>query len=132
MAIQEKLQESKAEYQDSSLYLRQRQSFMWIADLTYKLCVSPENCQDIFLAQKNPLKKWNKCVEKMGNAESNAYHNHLSRFLPEEQTDIDGVFDTLSGSSGSAGGKNAKATKKTLTLAALQARQSIIHDISGM
>ncbi|NXL96346.1 TLDC1 protein, partial [Tyrannus savana] len=58
---------------------------------------------------------------KMGNAESNAYHNHLSRFLPEEQTDIDGVFDTLSGSSGSAGGKNAKATKKTLTLAALQA-----------
>ncbi|NWU77984.1 TLDC1 protein, partial [Onychorhynchus coronatus] len=65
---------------------------------------------------------------KMGNAESNAYHNHLSRFLPEEQIDIDGVFDTLSGSSGSAGGKNAKATKKTMTLAALQARQSIIHD----
>ncbi|NWR27064.1 TLDC1 protein, partial [Tachuris rubrigastra] len=69
---------------------------------------------------------------KMGNAESNAYHNHLSRFLPEEQTDIDGVFDTLSGSSGSAGGKNAKATKKTMTLAALQARQSIIHDTSGI
>ncbi|NWS21711.1 TLDC1 protein, partial [Pachyramphus minor] len=61
---------------------------------------------------------------KMGNTESNAYHNHLSRFLPEEQTDIDEVFDTLSGSSASAGGKNAKATKKTMTLAALQARQS--------
>ncbi|KAM6300445.1 MTOR-associated protein MEAK7 [Aegotheles albertisi] len=57
----------------------------------------------------------------MGNAESNAYQNHLSRFLPEEQSDIDGVFDTLSGSSGSAGVKNGKATKKTVTLAALQA-----------
>ncbi|NXY63793.1 TLDC1 protein, partial [Callaeas wilsoni] len=61
---------------------------------------------------------------KMGNAESNAYQNHLSRFLPEEQSDIDGLFDTLSGSSGSAGAKNAKAAKKTVTLAALQARQS--------
>ncbi|NXM34363.1 TLDC1 protein, partial [Oxyruncus cristatus] len=67
---------------------------------------------------------------KMGNAESNAYHNHLSRFLPEEQTDIDGLFDTLSGSSGSAGGKNAKVTKKTMTLAALQARQSIIQQMT--
>ncbi|NXT90855.1 TLDC1 protein, partial [Anhinga rufa] len=64
---------------------------------------------------------------KMGNAESNAYRNHLSRFLPEEQSDIDGVFDTLSGSSGSAGAKNGKATKKTVTLAALQARQSIAY-----
>lgn len=68
----------------------------------------------------------------MGNAESNAYQNHLSRFLPEEQSDIDGLFDTLSGSSGSAGAKNGKATKKTVTLAALQARQFIIPDISGM
>ncbi|NXK89464.1 TLDC1 protein, partial [Formicarius rufipectus] len=50
----------------------------------------------------------------MGNAESNAYQNHLSRFLPEEQSDIDGVFDTLSGWSGSAGAKSAKATKKSL------------------
>ncbi|XP_010004509.1 PREDICTED: TLD domain-containing protein 1 [Chaetura pelagica] len=57
----------------------------------------------------------------MGNAESNVYQNHLSRFLPEEQSDIDQLFDTLSGSSGSAGAKNAKATKKTVTLAALQA-----------
>ncbi|XP_051485552.1 MTOR-associated protein MEAK7 isoform X3 [Apus apus] len=57
----------------------------------------------------------------MGNAESNVYQNHLSRFLPEEQSDIDRLFDTLSGSSGSAGEKNAKATKKTVTLAALQA-----------
>ncbi|XP_009979179.1 PREDICTED: TLD domain-containing protein 1, partial [Tauraco erythrolophus] len=56
----------------------------------------------------------------MGNAESNAYRNHLSRFIPEEQSDIDGVFDTLSGSSDSAGAKNDKATKKTVTLAALQ------------
>jgi len=68
----------------------------------------------------------------MGNAESNAYRNHLSRFLPEEQSDIDGVFDTLSGSSRSAGAKNGKATKKTVTLAALQARQSIILDMSGL
>ncbi|KAI1235578.1 hypothetical protein IHE44_0002459, partial [Lamprotornis superbus] len=52
-------------------------------------------------------------VEKMGNAESNAYQNHLSRFLPEEQSDIDGLFETLSGSSGSAGAKNVKAAKKT-------------------
>ncbi|NXH10942.1 TLDC1 protein, partial [Bucco capensis] len=58
---------------------------------------------------------------KMGNAESSAYRNHLSRFLPEEQSDIDGIFDTLSASSGSAGEKNGKATKKTVTLAALQA-----------
>ncbi|XP_064016112.1 MTOR-associated protein MEAK7 [Pogoniulus pusillus] len=57
----------------------------------------------------------------MGNAESNTYRSHLSRFLPEEQSDIDGVFDTLSGLSGSAGTKNGKATKKTVTLAALQA-----------
>ncbi|NWR72333.1 TLDC1 protein, partial [Centropus unirufus] len=58
---------------------------------------------------------------KMGNAESNAYQNHISRFLPEEQSDIDGIFDTLSGSNGSDGAKNGKATKKTMTLAALQA-----------
>lgn len=57
----------------------------------------------------------------MGNAESNAYQNHLSRFLPEEQSDIDGLFEILSGSSGSAGAKNVKAAKKTVTLAALQA-----------
>ncbi|XP_008489927.1 MTOR-associated protein MEAK7 [Calypte anna] len=57
----------------------------------------------------------------MGNAESSVYQNHLSRFLPEEQSDIDGLFDTLSGSSGSSGTKNGKATKKTVTLAALQA-----------
>ncbi|XP_025948381.2 MTOR-associated protein MEAK7 [Dromaius novaehollandiae] len=57
----------------------------------------------------------------MGNAESNTYQNHLSRFLPEEQTDIDEMFDTLSGLSGAAGAKNGKATKKTVTLAALQA-----------
>ncbi|XP_062474318.1 MTOR-associated protein MEAK7 [Pezoporus occidentalis] len=57
----------------------------------------------------------------MGNAESNVYQNYLSRFLPEEQSDIDGVFDTISGLSGSAAGKNSKAPKKTVTLAALQA-----------
>ncbi|NXS09446.1 TLDC1 protein, partial [Neodrepanis coruscans] len=61
---------------------------------------------------------------KMGNAESSAYQSHLSRFLPEEQAEIDAVFDTLSGSSGSAGAKHAKATKRTVTLAALKARQS--------
>ncbi|XP_010217555.1 PREDICTED: TLD domain-containing protein 1 [Tinamus guttatus] len=57
----------------------------------------------------------------MGNAESNTYRNYLSRFIPEEQADIDGVFDTLSGSSGTAGEKNGKAMKKTVTLTALQA-----------
>ncbi|XP_025898159.1 TLD domain-containing protein 1 [Nothoprocta perdicaria] len=57
----------------------------------------------------------------MGNAESSSYHNHLSRFLPEEQTDIDGVFDTLLGSRGTAGAKNGKAVKKTVSLTALQA-----------
>ncbi|NWX86153.1 TLDC1 protein, partial [Nothoprocta ornata] len=65
---------------------------------------------------------------KMGNAESSTYHNHLSRFLPEEQTDIDGVFDTLSGSRGTAGAKNGKAVKKTVSLTALQARKSIIYE----
>ncbi|EOA93162.1 TLD domain-containing protein KIAA1609-like protein, partial [Anas platyrhynchos] len=60
---------------------------------------------------------------KMGNADSNAYRNHLSRFLPEEQSDIDGVFDAISGSSGSSAAKNGKATKKTVTLGALQARE---------
>ncbi|XP_048814942.1 MTOR-associated protein MEAK7 [Lagopus muta] len=57
----------------------------------------------------------------MGNAESNAYRNHLSRFLPEEQSDVDGVFDTLVGSSSSAAAKNGKAMKKTVTLEALKA-----------
>ncbi|NXD13847.1 TLDC1 protein, partial [Nothocercus nigrocapillus] len=65
---------------------------------------------------------------KMGNADSNTYQNHLSRFIPEEQADIDGVFDTLSGSSGTAGVKNGKAMKKTVTLTALQARQSIAYE----
>lgn len=63
-------------------------------------------------------------VEKMGNAESNAYRNHLSRFLPEEQSDVDGLFDTLSGSSSSAAAaKNGKAMKKNVTLEALKARK---------
>lgn len=62
-------------------------------------------------------------VEKMGNAESNAYRNHLSRFLPEEQSDVDGLFDTLSGASSSAAAKNGKAMKKTVTLEALKARK---------
>lgn len=68
----------------------------------------------------------------MGNADSNAYRNHLSRFLPEEQSDIDGVFDAISGSSGSSAAKNGKATKKTVTLGALQAREYVILDISEM
>ncbi|KYO37899.1 TLD domain-containing protein 1 [Alligator mississippiensis] len=58
---------------------------------------------------------------KMGNAESSSYQNHLSRFLPEEQTDIDKVFETLSGVDGSAGVKNEKTTRKFVTLAKLKA-----------
>ncbi|XP_065423354.1 MTOR-associated protein MEAK7 isoform X2 [Chrysemys picta bellii] len=59
--------------------------------------------------------------EKMGNVESSCYENHLSRFLPEEKTDIDGVFDTLSGSDRSGGVKIGKATRKAVTLAMLKA-----------
>ncbi|KAM8799346.1 MTOR-associated protein MEAK7 [Eudromia elegans] len=75
----------------------------------------------------------------MGNAESNVYQNHLSRFIPEEQADIDGVFDTLSGSSGTGRAKNGKAMKKTVSLAALQAymqeplpEQMIVRLYNGM
>ncbi|XP_067396284.1 MTOR-associated protein MEAK7 [Emydura macquarii macquarii] len=57
----------------------------------------------------------------MGNVESSSYQNHLSRFLPEEQTDIDGVFDTLSEMEGSGGVKTGKATRKAVTLAMLKA-----------
>lgn len=57
----------------------------------------------------------------MGNVESSCYENHLSRFLPEEKTDIDGVFDTLSGSDGSGEVKIGKATRKAVTLAMLKA-----------
>nr|XP_048672521.1 MTOR-associated protein MEAK7 isoform X3 [Caretta caretta] len=60
--------------------------------------------------------------EKMGNVESSCYENHLSRFLPEEKTDIDEVFDTLSGSDGSGELKTGKATRKAVTLAMLKAR----------
>ncbi|KAM7146679.1 MTOR-associated protein MEAK7 [Macrochelys suwanniensis] len=56
----------------------------------------------------------------MGNVESSCYENHLSRFLPEEKTDIDGVFDTLSGLDGSGGVKTGKATRKAVTLAMLK------------
>ncbi|NXS48573.1 TLDC1 protein, partial [Balaeniceps rex] len=69
---------------------------------------------------------------KMGNAESNAYQNHLSRFLPEEQSDIDGVFDTLSGSSGSAGAKNGKATKKTAYMREPLPEQMTVRLYNGM
>ncbi|XP_074864682.1 MTOR-associated protein MEAK7 [Carettochelys insculpta] len=57
----------------------------------------------------------------MGNVESSCYQNHLSRFLPEEQADIDGVFDTLSGMDGSGGVKTGKAPRKAVTLAMLKA-----------
>uniref|UniRef100_A0A8C0GYL7 MTOR-associated protein MEAK7 n=1 Tax=Chelonoidis abingdonii TaxID=106734 RepID=A0A8C0GYL7_CHEAB len=57
----------------------------------------------------------------MGNVESSCYENHLSRFLPEEKTDIDGVFDTLSGLDGSGEVKIGKAPGKAVTLAMLKA-----------
>ncbi|KAM9122239.1 MTOR-associated protein MEAK7 [Pangshura tecta] len=57
----------------------------------------------------------------MGNVESSCYENHLSRFLPEEKKDIDGVFDTFSGSDESGEVKIGKATRKAVTLAALKA-----------
>uniref|UniRef100_A0A452HVL8 MTOR-associated protein MEAK7 n=1 Tax=Gopherus agassizii TaxID=38772 RepID=A0A452HVL8_9SAUR len=57
----------------------------------------------------------------MGNVESGCYENHLSRFFPEEKTDIDGVFDTLSGLDGSGEVKIGKAPRKAVTLAMLKA-----------
>uniref|UniRef100_K7G6W1 MTOR-associated protein MEAK7 n=1 Tax=Pelodiscus sinensis TaxID=13735 RepID=K7G6W1_PELSI len=57
----------------------------------------------------------------MGNVESGCYENHLSRFLPEEQADIDGVFDTLARLDGSGGVKTGKAARKAVTLAMLKA-----------
>ncbi|XP_037733245.1 MTOR-associated protein MEAK7 isoform X3 [Chelonia mydas] len=67
--------------------------------------------------------------EKMGNVESSCYENHLSRFLPEEKTDIDEVFDTLSGSDGSGGLKTGKATRKAVTLAMLKFTEDVITSV---
>ncbi|XP_043350740.1 MTOR-associated protein MEAK7 isoform X3 [Dermochelys coriacea] len=64
--------------------------------------------------------------EKMGNVESSCYENHLSRFLPEEKTDIDGVFDTLSGSGGL---KTGKATGKAVSLAMLKFTEDVITSV---
>ncbi|KAL8195007.1 UNVERIFIED_CONTAM: TLD domain-containing protein 1 [Gekko kuhli] len=60
-------------------------------------------------------------VEKMGSSESSLYQKHLSRFLPDELVDIDGVFDALSGSAGPIEGKGGKAAKRTVTLATFKA-----------
>uniref|UniRef100_A0A8D0GT17 MTOR-associated protein MEAK7 n=1 Tax=Sphenodon punctatus TaxID=8508 RepID=A0A8D0GT17_SPHPU len=57
----------------------------------------------------------------MGNVQSDAYGNHLSRFLCEEQSDIDGVFDVLSGQGSAAGAKSEKSTKRAVTVSMLQA-----------
>ncbi|XP_077166831.1 MTOR-associated protein MEAK7 [Paroedura picta] len=57
----------------------------------------------------------------MGSSESSLYQKHLSRFLPEELSDIHGVFDALSGSAGPAEGKEGKAAKRTVTLAMFKA-----------
>ncbi|XP_043382030.1 MTOR-associated protein MEAK7 isoform X4 [Chelonia mydas] len=65
----------------------------------------------------------------MGNVESSCYENHLSRFLPEEKTDIDEVFDTLSGSDGSGGLKTGKATRKAVTLAMLKFTEDVITSV---
>ncbi|XP_073164182.1 MTOR-associated protein MEAK7 isoform X2 [Lepidochelys kempii] len=65
----------------------------------------------------------------MGNVESSCYENHLSRFLPEEKTDIDEVFDTLSGLDGSGGLKTGKATRKAVTLAMLKFTEDVITSV---
>ncbi|XP_061449724.1 MTOR-associated protein MEAK7 [Rhineura floridana] len=58
----------------------------------------------------------------MGNVESSSgYQKHLSRFLPDEQADINGVFVALSGAGEIVGGKVGKAFKTGVTLAALKA-----------
>lgn len=62
-------------------------------------------------------------LERMGNVESNSYQKHLLRFLPDELADIDGVFNTLSGSNEAVVAKAGKATKKAVTLGMLKARK---------
>ncbi|XP_033012770.1 MTOR-associated protein MEAK7 isoform X2 [Lacerta agilis] len=58
----------------------------------------------------------------MGNVESSShYHEHLSRFLPDEQADIDSVFVAISGSGEAVGGKGGKPAKKGVTLMMLKA-----------
>lgn len=60
-------------------------------------------------------------LERMGNVESNSYQKHLLRFLPDELADIDGVFNTLSGSNEAVVAKAGKVTKKAVTLGMLKA-----------
>ncbi|XP_054856213.1 MTOR-associated protein MEAK7 [Eublepharis macularius] len=57
----------------------------------------------------------------MGGGESSLYQKHLSRFLPDELADIEGVFDALSGSEESVEAKSGKTAKRTVTLAMLKA-----------
>uniref|UniRef100_A0A6I8P0R2 MTOR-associated protein MEAK7 n=1 Tax=Ornithorhynchus anatinus TaxID=9258 RepID=A0A6I8P0R2_ORNAN len=60
-------------------------------------------------------------LEKMGNVESSSYKNYRSRFLPEEQTEIDGMFDAISGLDGSSGIKDGKTPQKSISLEMLEA-----------
>ncbi|KAJ7311874.1 hypothetical protein JRQ81_006189 [Phrynocephalus forsythii] len=66
---------------------------------------------------------FHRLLEKMGNVESHsAYQKHLARFLPDEQADIDGLFNTLLGSEESLPPKGGKPVKKGMTLGMLKAR----------
>ncbi|XP_062997146.1 MTOR-associated protein MEAK7 [Elgaria multicarinata webbii] len=58
----------------------------------------------------------------MGNGESRgSYQKHLSRFLPDEQADIDRVFGALSASEEAFTAKAGKTPKKGVTLVMLKA-----------
>uniref|UniRef100_A0A098LZ89 MTOR-associated protein MEAK7 n=1 Tax=Hypsiglena sp. JMG-2014 TaxID=1550645 RepID=A0A098LZ89_9SAUR len=58
----------------------------------------------------------------MGNVESNgSYKKHLSRFLPDEIADIDGVFSAISGADEAIAVKVGKKAQTGVTLEALKA-----------
>ncbi|XP_026539828.1 TLD domain-containing protein 1 isoform X2 [Notechis scutatus] len=58
----------------------------------------------------------------MGNVESNgSYQKHLSRFLPDELADIDGVFSALRGVDEDVAAKLGKKAQAGVTLEALKA-----------
>uniref|UniRef100_A0A670YXC6 MTOR-associated protein MEAK7 n=1 Tax=Pseudonaja textilis TaxID=8673 RepID=A0A670YXC6_PSETE len=58
----------------------------------------------------------------MGNVESNgSYQKHLSRFLPDELADIEGVFSALRGADEDVAAKMGKKAQAGVTLEALKA-----------
>nr|XP_028595927.1 MTOR-associated protein MEAK7 isoform X2 [Podarcis muralis] len=81
-----------------------------------------EDVTDYELGNLSIIEGFHHLLEKMGNVESSShYQKHLSRFLPDEQADIDSVFVALSGSGEAVGGKGGKPAKKGVTLTMLKA-----------